>query len=237
MTQIYRVVNILHSTSGLAEDDCQNTFHFQTTDVGFDETTAEGLAQHIEAAFNAAHAPGSVALTTRISGEISRTALPTVKVYDVAGGSPGWTSDWSAMEAPSLAEALPTEVAACLSYNADLVGVPEEAVDDADPDAAPERPRARRRGRIYIGPWTKAAAEGAPANFNEFHRDILRGMGNFLANPAAAVLTTVGTKWGVYSTAAAAPAFYEIVRVSADNAFDTQRRRGRKATVRDVLAV
>lgn len=236
---IYRVNNYFHSVTGLVKDDVVNTFHFTTTEAAHSATIAAALAGHVSAGFEAVTAPGTSKLTQFISPEISRTVKPTLKVYNPIGGSPLWVGDWPGMSAPARIYGLPGEVACCLSYNADLTNVPEEAVDDPDADTAPERPASRRRGRVYIGPLTDAAAEMSeyPIRPHSTLRNALLGFGVFLSSPTAAALTAVGTKWVVRSDSGFAGAAYPVARVSVDNSFDTQRRRGVSSTVRTFVSV
>jgi len=126
----------------------------------------------------------------------------------------------------------PYEVAVCLSFAADLAGLPEE-VPGPDADTPGTRPRARRRGRISLGPicvsgnmasgvlrvgasqmtiWTEAAKE-------------------FLDEGAAAA----GWVWAVWSRTE-----WELNAVKSvwvDNAYDTMRARGVKASARTTVAV
>jgi hypothetical protein len=89
---------------------------------------------------------------------------------------------------------------------------------------------ARRRGRIYIGPLTTEVVTAAVTGD---------------ARPQALLLTTLTQagkrladrlefEWSVYSRSSGIVA--PIAELWADNAFDTQRRRGAKATSRVTLA-
>jgi hypothetical protein len=106
---------------------------------------------------------------------------------------------------------LPTEVAICLSFQGPKIsGVPQ----------------ARRRGRVYIG----------PLNTNALHTD---------GRPVAALVTALSTAGDVLLDAGGAPLTWDwsvfsptsgtsviVTNGWVDNEFDTQRRRGRKATGR-----
>lgn len=106
---------------------------------------------------------------------------------------------------------LPAEVALCLSFQADRVSGISQA---------------RRRGRLYFGPWdtTALGTDQRPSP----------ALVTTLSNAATAFLaqsvTDTDWLWVVYSTV-----LDDISYVSngwIDNAFDTQRRRGLEYTAR-----
>lgn len=234
----YRTTCNMHSVTGLPEDDVVTTYHWETDEGAYAVATAAALNGHVAAAWEAVTAPGTSKPSTWISPEISRVTVPTNKTYGISGGSPLAVNDWLAMTASSFDQGMPSEVALCLSYNADLTNVLEEAPDDADADAAPERPAARRRGRIFVGPLILTCATATePVRPIDTMRNDLLGLGVALGNPTNPTLTAVNTKWVVNSNPGFGGANYEIIRCSVDNAFDTQRRRGVKQTNRLTAAV
>lgn len=233
----YRIVNTFHATSGIVEDDCQNVIHFQTSEGAHTNQVGSALNGHVAAAYESS-VPGPFNVSFYISAEISRVVLPTVKAYSTSGGSPIATDTWAIFSPAAGGISLPSEVACCLSMNADLTNVPEEAPDDPDADIAPERPASRRRGRLYIGPLQAQANDGAtPARPSAEFQTHLRNFGNKLANPTNPILTAVAAELVVKSASGFAGASFPVIRVSTDNAWDTQRRRGRRATNRTFLAV
>lgn len=114
---------------------------------------------------------------------------------------------------------LPAEVAACLSMRAEY----ESGVN-----------RARRRGRIFLGPCkaTIATAEGPDVRINSSgYQAIIEAAQDLSVAPAG------GARMAVYSrredqTETLADSFNDVVAFWVDNAFDTQRRRGARATLR-----
>jgi len=112
-------------------------------------------------------------------------------------------------------EGLPTEVAVCLSVH----GVFESG-----------QPKARRRGRVYLGPLgvgtLNDAGGGKTAVEPTFLTDMLDAY-----EAAWAGLTTAGLSHAVWSSADNEA--YPVVEAWMDNAFDTQRRRGIIATSRE----
>lgn len=106
---------------------------------------------------------------------------------------------------------LPTEVSLCISFQGTRIsGVPQ----------------ARRRGRIYV-PFLQETANDATARPSA-------GLVSSLATSAQALLTASDAAatwtWEIWS--AAGPGFTTVTDGWVDNEWDTQRRRGRKATSR-----
>lgn len=234
----YRIVTTFESVTGIPKDRVTNTLHFSTSEASHDASTGSALIGHVAAAFTTVTAPGTARPDQYLSSELSRVSLPVGRAYNPAGGSPIAQATWAGFAAAGVAGALPGEVACCLSMNADLVNVPEEAPDDADADLAPERPASRRRGRIYFGPLTSQALSGSvPERPNAVLKNILLGLGKSLAQPTNPVLTALNTGLVVRSDSGFAGAAYPVIRVSVDDAFDVQRRRGVKPTAKVVLAV
>lgn len=236
MTIYYKTVNKLHMANGLPEDDVLTTFHFQTTEVVHSAVTASHLNGHVAAAYNAASPTSGHTVAAFLADFARAGAYPTVETFSEDGGSPlavdAWAGFTAGLDAPT-AKSLPQEVACCLSINADLLGILEEVPDGTDPGSAPDRPRARRRGRVYIGPLNPAAATsgaGLPARPSGDLIQTLLDFGDFLANPTDATLTAVDATLVVWSEVDGTGR--PVVRVSVDDAFDTQRRRGVKQSAR-----
>ncbi len=134
---------------------------------------------------------------------------------------PVFESPWN-LSAPPIGDPLPSECAAVLSFQG--VGISGS-------------PQARRRGRIFIGGFTKTASNGARPSLQM--RNTLKQAGIRLkaASEAAAFWS-----WIVLSeanpgtpTRPAYPQTFAVVDNGwVDNAWDTQRRRGLSPTLRDV---
>jgi len=117
--------------------------------------------------------------------------------------------------------ALPAEVAICCSY---------QAVRQSGND------QANRRGRVFIGPLGDVSVNTADSSDVE-SRPTTAAM-NTIINGIAQLAVPVGdsaVKWVVYSPTL--DAFAEVDNLWIDNAFDTQRRRGVRATARTTLSV
>lgn len=107
---------------------------------------------------------------------------------------------------------LPHEVAICMSYQA----TPQSGI-----------PQARRRGRVYLGPLdTTFVMNGGYASAGL--TDTVK-VATETFHAAAAATSVV---WSVYSPTD--QDLYEIDNGWVNNDFDTQRRRGRKATLRNI---
>lgn len=147
-------------------------------------------------------------LTTQNNHEIKwyRLSDPTPR-------APVRIDNWNFSTAPSL-QPLPTEVAIVGSFQ----GTPSSG-----------QSQARRRGRIYFGPVGTTTATSAG-----YISDSVRIAFRDALNTMLTASNAQGQwKWAVYSTVNMTG-----VNVAAgwvENAFDTQRRRGRIATIRSVF--
>lgn len=198
-----------HSTTGLAADDVVNTFHFFSPDAGDIAGPDVGeIRTELVTAYTSAHAPGTQALASYYSETLSGDY--TIKTYDLSDTEPRVPVDEGNghYNIPGTDNALPREVALCISYTAAL----------ASGDV-----RARRRGRIYTGPYN-AVPNGERPSASLVNA--CAGFGAYLKG----VTTTNGFKWAVRSQ------LDDVSKIVTggwvDNEWDTVRRRGFKATAR-----
>lgn len=236
---IYQVQHIFHSVTGLPEDDVVNTCHFADGD-GADVAAATAVAGHVAACFFDAQDAGGNYLESYLSGQVSRSTLPTIKVYDAEEpGSPLYVATAAGVRARLVGGVdLPSEVAVCASYRSDYGGILEVGPDDLDADAAPERPRSRRRNRMFIGPLNSYAIttiNGAPMvgpGLQQACNNLIDRLSTVTAGLAAVEASMV--VWSGTNQA-----FQGEAPTSAwvDNAFDIQRRRGVRPTARLTLAL
>nr|CRY96067.1 hypothetical protein [uncultured prokaryote] len=139
-----------------------------------------------------------------INGRLSKVIDGmTIKVYNEEGGSPQFSKDYANITGGSSSS--PSEVAVCLSYYAD---------DEQNTNR-------KRRGRIYMGPLNSAAGDLIDSGSVDAYLDF----GELLASIGFASNTT----WMMKSSLG----YLKIERIAVDNAWDTQRRRGTAATVRE----
>ena len=226
MPKTLRAVVDLKKRSGIPADSVQNVWHFSIADAVNRAIAADELAGYLVDFYDA------------IDGYLSRTLKNNVgaheiKWYEVNVGGFGEGDDFSGspfllntFTTPNIdygTQNFPSEIAACLSVEADLSGSFEEF--------GATRPNARRRGRLYIGPLNINTASEEPgtqrARVSNTFQTLLLDAANTLWG---AVETMVGTDWVVYSRAEGAT--YRIIKGWVDDAFDVQRRRGEKAVTR-----
>lgn len=223
----------LPSLTGVPADDCTGDLVFSRDGVPTEEQLAT-LAALIGLFFNTAQAT-TFSIATYISNDISRAAdACEVAIYDLTGhldgsdvGSPIQVEQFTLGAALAASTPLPQEVACCMSYNASLVGVPE--IDGVT------RPRARRRGRLFIGPVNNAAnstdnpSRSRPSAL--FMNTVLQAADEQLASDG------VGSGWGWRQWSRVEATIRNVVNVSIDNAWDTIRSRGVGPTFRSNVLV
>jgi hypothetical protein len=200
-------VNLRHS-SGLAEDTVVNTFHFDGFDFPGDVVAIQAA---IVAFYNDLQSTNkSVAsyLSSQLSG-IAETKFYSLS--DPVPRVPRATIPWALVGHGG--PRLPSEVALCLSYH---------AVFESG------QPNAQRRGRVYIGPLNQDAWD---SNSGRPVANVLTTLRN-AADDLRLTSVAAGAPWSVYSRVGNDA--HAIVGGWTDNAFDTQRRRGERATARQL---
>lgn len=209
---IYRVDAVLPFVTNLPRDVAVNTFHVEADDMTGDQLNAVHGA--IPGFYN--NDPGTVAIAYRLTSYITRgTDECYLTIREV--GVPGPPLDYFpfTLEAAGANTSLPFEVAVCCSYGS----------------IVPTVPRARSRGRIFLGPLiagtavVNATSGQQPYVADDFMEDI-----GLAAAELHAALSSYNVEWGVYSRVDTE--LYPIEAGYVDNAFDTQRRREVDATVR-----
>lgn len=208
------------SKSGLPEDRVVNSWSFITplAPVDFDLLNIESALQ---AFYNTIPTPAASAVCSWMSNSLSRTVKPTYRHYDVSGaltGAPAGSPVRTALAATTLGATgsttgLPAEVAAVLSFQAQY---------GTDVEFGPgTRPRARDRGRVYIGPLTSGVlnSDGTTARVS-----LISTAQTAIAEAGRHLIEDTGTEWAVWSRAAGV--MKPVSSVWVDDAFDTQRRRG-----------
>lgn len=214
---------VLPCTTGLPEDSFTNDFSWITSDYsGY----LEDLTARVVTFYNDVQVvPGDDnAVAAFIGAAVPRTTdAIIVNHYDVTthlsgtpAGSPVSVGNFTLGAAVAETTYLPTEVAVKATWHADLSGIPEVS--------GATRPKARRRGGLFLGPLTDAATT----------TDVLaRPTTNLIdvLNSASEQLRDgVDAELAIWSKADAT--MRPVVGGWVDNAFDTQRRRGIGATSR-----
>lgn len=222
---------VMSNATGLPEDEVINDFAFKgpIAGVGTDEATD---AFNVIDTFYRTNTAGGSAVGKWISQSVSRAVTHRLEAYHITAGplgSPFATQDWLGPPVPAEAgNNLPNEVAAVLSFHASLTGIAEEA--------GATRPKARRRGRIYVGPLLTGAVDVTTPNphMSDLFQLTLRQAAVRLRDEASVLWGDgdEGMGWQVWSRADAI--LRPVVGGWTDTAPDTQRRRGQAPTSRTV---
>lgn len=209
---IMRAMVRLHHSSALPRDDAINVWHFNTIAAG-ESTSADHTA--VESLLETFY--GSI--DTFLSRDL--TGNPDLVIYDLSDTSPRvpvYEAEIEGMSFPVTDNALPEEVALCLSFQ----GI----------QLSGENQR-RRRGRVYLGPMNGSANGPGGSPTSTCITGVVGAAQTLLNNQGG-----IGeVEWCVYSpTSIPSPGLAsEGVPVDngwVDNAWDTQRRRGQAPTAR-----
>lgn len=213
----YRAQSRIPNDTGQAADQVVNTFHFATNDVGSKVEEAEDIWGQV----------GNWLLA--VDGFLSENlATPaTVTVYDLEDAEPRVPvyEDTVALTLGSSSAA--NQVALVMRYRANYTsGVA----------------RARRRGRLFIGPLSTDAFDGVGDNTPSASQTSLIAAAGAALGPTITGVTSGSTiSWSVFSRAIfadtpgsvatkLAAAFSTVVECSVPNRFGTQRRRSTEVT-------
>jgi hypothetical protein len=206
----WRVQAIFQGKSGLSEDQYVNQFAFEHTGIGADgNDVVNDVAERLLDFYNVTHAPGTAPVANYMAGTQIETTV-RVKAYDLGTEAPRFPYE-TQFELSSLGAgaALPSEVAACLSYYA-------------------TRNMPRRRGRIYLGPLANTAVEQSAGGVV-----VSQGLRNALAGAAQALTTEAPSApvlWQLVSQRGGVS--YRVTGGWVDDAPDTVRKRGIAPTAR-----
>lgn len=223
-TRHYRAQVVIPHDSGLPEDAVVNTWHYLASDSLSDAGNAEDFDGQLQTFYSGwVNALGSTAMNWNAS-EIRHTVFedPTPRLPFALGS-------FTALSPPTAYSDWPPDVAIVLSMQGT-----KSSGDNMR----------RRRGRVYLGPLAFAAGDQPQLD---------TGSADTVANAASSAFFSSGTSvLCVYSPythhgiavgqrltkddpevpAYLAASFVEVDSVWVDNAFDTQRRRGLRASYR-----
>lgn len=214
MTVVRAQVTIPRDTA-LPEDYSVNTWHFQVTGDFADTAQLEPVHTALNTFYQA--------IDTYLSPLNHNPCI--VKYYDLGHPKPRSPvrSTEMTLTYPTLTTSVyPEEVAMCLSYRGALVS---------------GLPAARRRGRVFLGPVDFATGEPVTGRVH-IKPAVLTAVAAAATALRAASNAAADWSWVVYSPTLAAAggtqeaATSEVAAGWVDNVFDTQRRRGPKATAR-----
>jgi hypothetical protein len=218
-----RLQVVLDRDGLLPEDAVVNTWHFEADAGGGSDRDKwdldmPGLLDRVELFY------------VTVAGIFAPTLAGTgrIKAYDLSDAKPRVPRVVQEFTfVPSTSDALPAEVALCLSFK----GATESGVN-----------MRRRKGRVFLGPLARTMIDGGTPV-----ADVRPGTGNVSSVlTAAEVMATGGSgtfRLSIYSPTSdpgetmVDAAWNDAVEFWVDNAFDTQRRRGARATARQTQAI
>lgn len=239
----------LQRVGGASEDLVVNTFSFGHATMPVGEL-ADNAIECVGRFYNIG-VGGHLAVGQWISNLISRTEnVHLLKAYDISVahipiererpdgstyfgpgpmGSPIRETATSLI-APAAGDALPAEVSACLSYTAPLIAGEGEEAPPAELGGPGIRPRARKRGRLFIGPLVDVALVAVPQDMQlsqTIRESLLSALDNELINNAEGIDFVLWSR---------VTGFMHVVSGGwVDNAPDTVRRRGARSTGRSTF--
>lgn len=209
---IYRFQLTMPMDTALPADAITNTWYFSNPAAPV-ITDYDNVRDMLKDFYTHAPSAGGSALTTYLSDSLaSPVSVKAYNLSDSAPRAPRYTSTFT--WAPAGASQIPAENAIVLSYQAaQTSGVPQS----------------RRRGRVYLGTWATSALNVGNGRVNAtVQLQIARAAHDL----RAAALASATWEWVQWS-----PTTQEATTVDngwVDDAWDTQRRRGVKATNRQL---
>lgn len=225
------VVAVFEHLTGVVEDRVMNTWAFETPSAGVVTGEVDDVTAALEEFYNDTITSTSHTVAHYLGEQLDRGAgVSTFEYYDVGAfmsgaphGSPFRIDTWSLGATNPGADGIPSELAVCLSYHGNLTGIPEES--------GLTRPRARRRGRVYLGPLSQIAMESEAGTGRSRVATQCR---DTIAESADRLMAHTDVQWNVWSRADSA--FTSVTGGFVDDAFDVQRRRGERAVSRSVFS-
>jgi hypothetical protein len=210
----------LKAANGLAEDNCINTFAVAGADPGADDTQ---IWDAFNSFYNDVHAPGVLSIASYLNHTIQRVNGLLVELIDEPINPPNVPYNSQSFDldnVPGNTVPLPQEVAICLSMAA------ADYFDGVN--------TGRKRGRVYIGPLSSNASLGVsspdPARPGISVREALEGAGRQLRDD----LKVVDPFRYLAIWSRTDDLHREVSGGWVDDEWDTQRRRGRKRTGRQI---
>lgn len=207
ITDIFRVQVVMQAPSGLPEDQFVNNWYFRNDDNPL--INPDTLAGYMKSVLDAFYDQQNGSATSTVASWLTNFQSVVYKVYDLVEATPRYPitdpldASWTGGASGSV---LPREVACCLSYQS---------------GNGP-----RRRGRLYIGPLrntTVTIQDNHPVPEDDFELALMESAVNVLN-------TSENVTWMQVSPTAGAA--WEVTGGWVDNAFDTQRSRGKSPSSR-----
>lgn len=199
----YRAQVTLTTTDNVAANFITNTLHFSAVD----DTDLPDIETALTAMYNGFRPFMSTLLN------VGGHKYKWYNLEDPVPRAPVRETTWTFSSALS-GTPLPPEVALCVSFQADKISGENQA---------------RRRNRIYVGPFSTAMV-GTSGRVDSSAQASIRNAAQGLLTASAGAADWT---WGIFSTLEIGLA--EVADGWVDNEFDTQRRRGRPATARNTF--
>lgn len=232
MGAVLATVTFAHK-SGLVEDQVVNTFPFLTTADPATTAEMDTANGYLADFYNGVGATSGSTVANLIGTQLDRGAnkahvrwynIPIAEMDGSPHGSPVHETFFTLGASQGGETNLPSEVAIVLSYHSPLTDLQQEL--------GATRPAARARGRLYIGPLcTLARTVDATTN----KAKVSTVAQNTLSDAAVRLMAHGDPNWAQWSRKNML--FAEVVGGFVDDAFDTQRRRGERATARTSFGV
>jgi len=213
MAPFYKWVCRLQPLNGIPHDQSINTFYT-------DNSGGSGVADALKA-FYAAQV-GLFAKSVSVGANNLKIDVYSKTLGTEADWGPPDTTYTYSVTGIGASTSSPQETCLCLSFYADMTGIPEFGPSS--------RPRASRRGRVFLGPLSQGAQN------TDSITGVCRpqaGSISTLATAGGALKTALAGKWCVYSQKN--HAMYPVIGGWVDDEFDTQRRRQRMPTSRSTF--
>jgi hypothetical protein len=218
---------ILNKLSGKPVDAVRNVWHFSTGGA------------IIQADIDSVHA-GLSAFYQALSGFMARsiprdpTNLHKIEHAEVTRSGPGGADDtvssligttsFSTTLAADSGINLPSEAAVVLSIRGDVAGLNEEEAGGM------VRPKARRRGRLYLGPWNGSASGEEPlTNRCRVHVLLRTAIKDAYLNQLIGAIDGPARVVNHIVYSPTTSLVHPVVAIHIDDAFDTIRSRGEVA--------
>lgn len=230
MTTAVKAIVRLKRGTGLTKDDSVNNFFFEATSAD-PAVYGPAIANGLKAFYNTVPATGVNPISWYLSNGLSILNALDIQMREVTLATGVLTApkynDVSNLGVRGSTNDLPFDCAGVLSFQASVTGVPETTSFPPVGPAGDTHPRARRRGRVYIGPLNILAKHTTLGLLNNdtFMEDLRKAASTLKSQTNAG-----GIPWSVYSRRDGA--LRGVATGWVDNAVDTQRRRDLKATVR-----
>lgn len=231
----------LTARSGIVADEVVNTFAVKDPGEVFDPDVTFPLVNSFQQLYNHVTAP-RLPLGAYIGDMINHETQHVVSIYDLDGhldgsnhGSPV-AQDIITLPASSVSNPYPREVAAVVTLRGQ--GWQTASVSVPLPPTGPAgdlRPKQQLSGRTYLGPLGSVGSTIDPTTLELYLHPTFRLVALDAFESLFDNLATAGFVLGVWSRKL--EVITPVTHVQIDNAFDTMRKRGNEATVRDTRAV